>query len=314
MKHAPHRVRDLFVAAAELPDAERSDFLCRECGSDAALQSEVRELLDLAPTDEFLEPPELDPLLPRRPPTRFGPYVVSGRCAGDDDAWLAADARGRRVRVEVHAIPALEDDAVTQFVQRAYAAAAARLPRTIPAVEHGRTAAGLWIAMEDVEGQSLRTELEHQRNDGTGGPCLLPPRASAEFLPAVARFTQELATALGRAHAQGLAHGRVDVDRVRIDTCGGVRLAGFGIAALHSELALPAHDASGLADVIDALRGLATTRSALAGSLADVADRARRTPTPPLPDLARELGDLAAGRMPPAGGFWQKLKKPFRRR
>ena len=39
------RAQDLFLAARELPDEEREDFLARQCDGDASLLEEVRALL-----------------------------------------------------------------------------------------------------------------------------------------------------------------------------------------------------------------------------------------------------------------------------
>jgi serine/threonine protein kinase len=49
--------RDLFLAAADLPPAERAAFLDRACGADTALRAGVEALLKNHAADSFMEPP-----------------------------------------------------------------------------------------------------------------------------------------------------------------------------------------------------------------------------------------------------------------
>ena len=53
--------RDIFLAALDLPDAEREDFLAERCGSDAALRARVDALFGArAAAGRFLDPPVAD--------------------------------------------------------------------------------------------------------------------------------------------------------------------------------------------------------------------------------------------------------------
>ena len=77
-RHA--RQKELFLAALELPAAERLAMLQRECGDDAALLRELREMLaveDCAPS--FLAPTAAGPALfaataATELPGRLGPF------------------------------------------------------------------------------------------------------------------------------------------------------------------------------------------------------------------------------------------------
>ncbi len=53
----PNRVRDVFLAAVELPPDQRPDYLTEACGGDADLRTEVDRLLAAhADPDSILEP------------------------------------------------------------------------------------------------------------------------------------------------------------------------------------------------------------------------------------------------------------------
>ncbi len=53
------QIRSLFLDASELPRSERTTFLVKECGADAALRAEVEHLLESSQSAApgFLEPP-----------------------------------------------------------------------------------------------------------------------------------------------------------------------------------------------------------------------------------------------------------------
>ena len=87
----PNRVRDVFLAAVELPPEQRPAFLAEACGGDAELRAEVERLLAAhADPDSILEPR----MHPRRrtPPRRSSPAIPG-------PSTSRADVRHRRVRL-----------------------------------------------------------------------------------------------------------------------------------------------------------------------------------------------------------------------
>jgi hypothetical protein len=104
-------------------------------------------------------------------------------------------------------------------------------------VDGGPAAAGrVYLATEYVAGSSLDYLLQHR-----------PPAAADRG--AIAR---QLAEALDAAHAQGLAHMRLDATRIKVAASGGVRatILGLGMSLiLEGTQPEPDCDAAALADV-----------------------------------------------------------------
>ena len=75
------RIRAVFEAALELPEAERADYLERTCGGDRALQARVEELLGADSRGEgVLEPPPGWGM--QRAAEGLGPSLLAGRRVG----------------------------------------------------------------------------------------------------------------------------------------------------------------------------------------------------------------------------------------
>jgi class 3 adenylate cyclase/tetratricopeptide (TPR) repeat protein len=152
------------------------------------------------------------------PPERVGPYRIDraiGR-GGMGTVWRAWDERLRR-QVAIKQIRS--DTPVSKLQQRLWreAQAAARLNH--PAIVHiydlVEDAAGAWIVMELVAGQTLRELMDEK------GP--LP------FAQAV-RLGLDVAEGLAEAHSHGILHRDLKASNVMVTPTGRAKILDFGLA------------------------------------------------------------------------------------
>ena len=164
--------------------------------------------------------------------SRLGPYeiVAALGAGGMGEVYRAKDTRlGREVAVKV--LPeSLASDAerLRRFEQEARSASALNHPNIVTIHDVGQTDGRSWIAMELVEGASLRQLV-------AGGA--LPIRR------ALAIGTQ-IAEGLARAHASGIVHRDLKPENVMVTGDGLVKILDFGLA---KPAAAPATDSSQLA-------------------------------------------------------------------
>lgn len=212
------------AALAFSPD-DRTGFLDEQCASDPALREEVDSLLALqSAADGFLVSPEL-----AMPVTQHvtlvssgdhvGPFEIECRLGGGGmgEVFLAHDERlDRSVAVKLlHRDVTNDQGRLNRFEQEARATSALNHPNIITIFEIGDSDFGRYIAMEYVEGKTLR------RHSGDPSPI--------EF---VSRVGRQLAEALSVAHAAGIVHRDIKPDNVMIRDDGYVKLLDFGLVRL----------------------------------------------------------------------------------
>jgi serine/threonine protein kinase/Flp pilus assembly protein TadD len=137
---------------------------------------------------------------------------------GMGEVYLAEDAQLHR-KVAVKVLPvtlASSRDRMRRFVQEAQAAAALNHPNIAHIYEIGVADGVNFIAMEFIEGQTLR-ELIHQRQAD---------------LSKLLRYLQHAADGLAKAHAAGIVHRDLKPDNIMITHDGHAKLLDFGLAKL----------------------------------------------------------------------------------
>jgi Tol biopolymer transport system component/predicted Ser/Thr protein kinase len=152
------------------------------------------------------------------PGTRLGPYeVVSPLGAGGmGEVYRARDTRlGREVALK--ALPAdfaADPDRRRRFEQEARAASALNHPNIVSVFDVGLEGEISYIAMELVDGVSLR--------DLADGGTMSPRR--------VLEIAAPLADGLARAHAAGIVHRDLKPENVMVSKDGFVKILDFGLA------------------------------------------------------------------------------------
>ena len=208
------------------PD-EVDAYLREACAGDEPLRREVKKLLDYdAKAAEFLERPvlasvretDLTATMTLAPEQRIGPYHLASRvgAGGMGEVYLATDVRlGRRVALKL-LLPGMSgrSDARARFLREARSAAALNHPNIATVFDAGEAEGRLYLAMEYVEGSTLRSLL-------AAGPL---PEAEA------LAYAVQLACALDHAHAHGVLHRDLKPENVLIAPDGVVKLVDFGIA------------------------------------------------------------------------------------
>lgn len=156
------------------------------------------------------------------PGTKLGPYEIIGPigAGGMGEIYRARDARlGRRVAVKI--LPAefsSDSDRLYRFEQEARSASALNHPNIVTIYELGRHETTRYIAMELIEGKTLRELLRGR---------MLPIRKTIEI-------AAQIAEGLAKAHDAGIAHRDLKPANVMISDDGFVKILDFGLAKLAS--------------------------------------------------------------------------------
>ncbi|MBL8741980.1 MAG: protein kinase [Myxococcales bacterium] len=137
--------------------------------------------------------------------------------------WVAHDLRLESPCAVKFLVATIDDGARKRFALEAKAAAQLRSPNVVQVLDHGEADGMPYIAMELLDGEDLASRLARQDR--------LDSRKTAEVVDQIAR-------ALGRAHAAGLIHRDLkpaNVFLVRDDDREIVKVLDFGIAKAFAE-------------------------------------------------------------------------------
>ncbi len=154
------------------------------------------------------------------PDTIIGHYCVVSKIGegGMGEVYLAEDSRLHR-KVALKILPsemAANQDRMRRFVQEAKAAAALNHPNIAHIYEIGESEGTNFIAMEFVEGVTLRDKIHRERTE----------------LRKLLRYLQHAAEGLAKAHAAGIVHRDLKPDNIMITRDGHAKVLDFGLAKL----------------------------------------------------------------------------------
>ena len=152
------------------------------------------------------------------PGSRLGPYEVLGRlgAGGMGEVYRARDARLNR-EIAVKVLPGdLASDArrLKRFEKEARSASALNHPNIVTIYEIGSADSVSYIAMELVEGKTLRELL-------FSGPL---------HTKRVLQLSAQIADGLARAHEAGIVHRDLKPENVMVTKDGRVKILDFGLA------------------------------------------------------------------------------------
>ena len=223
------RTKEILEQALRLAPEERQAYLVSACGADADLRSEVESLIASHEEagSQFLgaAAPEVLQLNPPRAlnsGTKLGAYEIIELlgAGGMGEVYRARDARLDRI-VAIKILPAAlsaDGDRLHRFEREARSASALNHPNIVTIYELGQDGYTHYIAMELVEGKTLRELL-------VSG--LLPIRKAIEI-------AVQVAEGLAKAHEAGITHRDLKPENLMLSHDGFVKILDFGLAKLAS--------------------------------------------------------------------------------
>jgi serine/threonine-protein kinase len=161
------------------------------------------------------------------------PRVLAGRYALEDELAAGGFARVYRAidrrldrpvavkMLDASRIETADPEAKRRFVREARSSAGFTHPHAVTVFDAGEADGELFIVMELVDGPSLAAVM------ADGGPM---PEGDA------VRIATQVLSALGAAHASGIAHRDVKPANIILDARGDAKLADFGIAKRFDDL------------------------------------------------------------------------------
>ena len=230
------QIEEIVIEALDLTGACRAAHLDSACGDDRELRDEVESLLAQENrANAFLETPALEAAA--RALADGQSSVLVGRTAGHYriDALLGAGGMGevyrgwdtrlrRPVALKFLAGEFLSDRAaVERFDREARAASALSHPNICTVYDVGDLQGRPFIAMEYLEGQTLRARL--------GGTAL--PR------PMAIEYAIQIARGLEAAHQKSIVHRDLKPENLWVTPEGRIKILDFGLAKYSEPAALP---------------------------------------------------------------------------
>jgi len=151
---------------------------------------------------------------------------------GMGDVFLAEDTKLER-KVALKFLPpelSMDPDAKARFVHEAKAAAALNHPHIVTIFEIGDHQGQVFIAMEYVEGQTLKEMISGSVGAYNHTPLPLAPRPLP--LAMVIDIATQIASGLAAAHAKGIVHRDIKPANIFVTNDHTVKILDFGIAKL----------------------------------------------------------------------------------
>jgi serine/threonine-protein kinase len=228
------RLTELFHAALEIAPDERAAFLDQVSDGDVDVRRELESLLASHEQGIFAETPpddiaagylaqeggssaSLPSLAPNTSLDHFEIRSLLGR-GGMGEVYLAEDTRLHR-KVALKILPAAvatDQDRMRRFEQEAQAAAALNHPNIAHIYEIGAAAGVNFIAMEFVDGVTLRAKIHSEHAE----------------LRKLLKYLQQVAEGLAKAHTVGIVHRDLKPDNIMITRDNYAKILDFGLAKL----------------------------------------------------------------------------------
>src|SRR5258707_11381584 len=149
---------------------------------------------------------------------------------GMGEVYLAQDTKlDRKVALKIlPADVASNRDRMERFIREAKSAAALSHPNIAQIFEIGEHEGTHFIAMEFVDGVTLREKIHREHAD----------------LKKLLRYLQHVAEGLAKAHARGIVHRDLKPDNIMIARDGHAKILDFGLAKLIESQPPPGADSS----------------------------------------------------------------------
>jgi serine/threonine protein kinase/Flp pilus assembly protein TadD len=184
--------------------------------------------------------------------TKLGRYEIRSKIGegGMGEVYLAEDTRLHR-KVALKILPAnlaANKDRMRRFEQEAQAAAALNHPNIAHIYEIGDSDGVNFIAMEFVDGTTLRELIHNQQTD----------------LAKLLRHLQHAAEGLAKAHAAGIVHRDLKPDNIMITHDGHAKVLDFGLAKLIEQPPMPDGNSS---QIVTAVMPQHSTPGAILGTV-----------------------------------------------
>jgi eukaryotic-like serine/threonine-protein kinase len=215
-------IERLYHEALELPEHEREALLAR---ASAEARKEVESLLEADSSASLLSAPPIHlaaDLLNEQPGaleagSRVADYEIERLISigGMGEVYLAHDRAGKLVALKIlrrHLVANAQ--ALDRFEMEARAASALRHPNIVTVYEFGQSDAGLFIAMEWLDGSTFRAIME---------------AGKVEMGKAI-DWAVQAARALAAAHEAGILHRDIKPENIMLLKDGVVKILDFGLA------------------------------------------------------------------------------------
>jgi serine/threonine protein kinase len=236
----------LFHETVDLPADERR---ARLSSASASVREEVESLLKADDEASFAAPPVhlAADLLDHQPSAltrgqRVGKYEVESliTIGGMGEVYRARDPVGAPVALKIlrrHLVASPQ--AVDRFETEARAASALQHPNIVTVRESGESAAGLFIAMEWVDGPTFREVIY---------------AGAVDIIQAI-DWGGQAARAVAAAHAAGILHRDIKPENIILGKDGVLKILDFGLARLAGPVRLEANSSGASGTISGTLSG-----------------------------------------------------------
>jgi serine/threonine protein kinase/tetratricopeptide (TPR) repeat protein len=170
--------------------------------------------------------------------TKLGRYEIHSQigAGGMGEVYLAQDTKlDRKVALKILPVEVASNrDRMERFIREAKSAAALNHPNIATIHEIGEHEGTHYIAMEFIDGQTLREKIHQERTE----------------LRKLLRFLQHAAEGLAKAHAAGIVHRDLKPDNIMVTRDGHAKILDFGLAKLIEQPPMPAGGSSEAATAV----------------------------------------------------------------